>query len=633
MSRSVTRWCLLGVAACLIHGSPASAQDLFRAHPRSLDLAGVLTTPPARSTGPVTAARTPGELHGIVRDDEGRPLNGAVVSAHGSTAAFAMSDREGRFAFRSLPPGPYLVRVHLDGYAVPRGRYVQVNAGRREVWDISLDRVGTPDAPRMLTAGVGAVGDTASPSPARDDETSELAWRLRHMKRSVLREAHLGVVDDRAPDSFDEFGRVVGSPARFASALFAELDGQVNLLTTTSFDSAQDLFSIEGDAPQPIAYLAVSAPTAGGNWSVRGSMTQGDISSWIVAGSFTRRGPATHEYEVGASYATQRYQGANVEALAAVSEQSRQVGELHASDTWTVTPQVTVGAGGRYASYGYLNDRSLLSGRMQVVVQPSRSDPLRLSLSASHREIAPGAEEFVPPPSGMWLPPDRTFSELTRRPFRPERLDHIEIAGEREVVGGFIVGLRGFRQQIDDQLLTVFGELAEDSTVTLGHYQVGTAGDFASHGWGVSVTRDVISGTAASVAYTFADVDSQGLDARSEDLLVRISPSLVREKERIHDVTASVRSRLAPTATRLYVVYKLNTAYAEAAAAVPLAAARFEVQINQEMPFLDFTGASWEMLVGVRNLFRSDLYDGSIYDELLVIRPPKRVMGGVTVRF
>jgi hypothetical protein len=57
------------------------------------------------------------------------------------------------------------------------------------------------------------------------------------------------------------------------------------------------------------------------------------------------------------------------------------------------------------------------------------------------------------------------------------------------------------------------------------------------------------------------------------------------------------------------------------------------VQVNQEMPFLNFTGARWEMLAEVRNLFRSDLFDGSIYDELLVVRPPKRVVGGVTVRF
>ena len=32
-------------------------------------------------------------------------------------------------------------------------------------------------------------------------------------------------------------------------------------------------------------------------------------------------------------------------------------------------------------------------------------------------------------------------------------------------------------------------------------------------------------------------------------------------------------------------------------------------------------------------MFRSDLFDGSVYDELLVVRPPKRITGGVTVWF
>jgi hypothetical protein len=78
-------------------------------------------------------------------------------------------------------------------------------------------------------------------------------------------------------------------------------------------------------------------------------------------------------------------------------------------------------------------------------------------------------------------------------------------------------------------------------------------------------------------------------------------------------------------------VYKLNNAYATDTDTGT--AARFDVQLNQELPFLDFTGARWEMLAAVRNLFRADLFDGSIYDELLVVRPPKRVLGGVTVRF
>jgi hypothetical protein len=39
------------------------------------------------------------------------------------------------------------------------------------------------------------------------------------------------------------------------------------------------------------------------------------------------------------------------------------------------------------------------------------------------------------------------------------------------------------------------------------------------------------------------------------------------------------------------------------------------------------------MLVAVSNLFREDLAELSIYDELMVVRPPKRLVGGVTVRF
>ena len=57
------------------------------------------------------------------------------------------------------------------------------------------------------------------------------------------------------------------------------------------------------------------------------------------------------------------------------------------------------------------------------------------------------------------------------------------------------------------------------------------------------------------------------------------------------------------------------------------------MQVNQALPFLNFTNAQWEMLVAVSNLFRDDWARRSVYDELLVVRPPKRVLGGVTVRF
>jgi hypothetical protein len=48
---------------------------------------------------------------------------------------------------------------------------------------------------------------------------------------------------------------------------------------------------------------------------------------------------------------------------------------------------------------------------------------------------------------------------------------------------------------------------------------------------------------------------------------------------------------------------------------------------------MDFSTAKWEMLLGVRNFFRETAGDQSVYDELLVVRPPKRIVGGLTMRF
>jgi hypothetical protein len=83
-------------------------------------------------------------------------------------------------------------------------------------------------------------------------------------------------------------------------------------------------------------------------------------------------------------------------------------------------------------------------------------------------------------------------------------------------------------------------------------------------------------------------------------------------------------------------IYKLNAALAAADDSVPslaTARTRFDVQVNQSLPFLNFTNAQWEMLVAVSNLFKEELGETSIYDEALVVRPPKRVLGGVTVKF
>lgn len=620
MIRFVTRWWSIGVMVCAI-ASPALAQGPVRMH----------VQPVSR-----VAIETKGELHGIVEDEKGKPLIGAVVSALGSVTVFAVSDRDGRFAFRSLPAGPYLVRAHLQGYLPARGRVLQVSGTGRSVHTISLTRGTDPAEPTVLTAGLG--GGDAAIEEDEAHEHGEVAWRLRHMKRSVLKDAQQAVADlgaDDSPieDSFAGISRAVGTSARLATALFSDLslNGQLNLLTTTSFDRPQDLFAIDAMTPKGVAYVSLVAPTSRGEWLMRGTITQGDLSSWIVAGSYRRSPEAVHAYEAGLSYSTQQYLGGNSEALLAMRDGSRNVGAVFAYDNWAVAPRVRVGYGARYARYDYLPDESLVSPRLSVTLQPLSG--LRLRAAVSHRETAPGAEEFTPPAVGLWLPPERTFSALSRGGFRPERLDQVELAAEHEWASGVVLGVRTFRQRVDDQLVTIFGVAMAEPRRNVGHYHVGSAGDFDARGWTVSASRTVGDGVRASLDYTqFASQWSALSPDRA--VLQQVAPAVLRTDERIHDMTATVESIIAATSTRLFFLYKLNTGFAEAKDTTPSALrnVRFNVQVNQALP-LTIMKAHWEMVVAVSNLFSDEPFDSSVYDELFVIEPPKRVLGGVTMRF
>ena len=78
--------------------------------------------------------------------------------------------------------------------------------------------------------------------------------------------------------------------------------------------------------------------------------------------------------------------------------------------------------------------------------------------------------------------------------------------------------------------------------------------------------------------------------ARDGLALASVAPSALRNNERIHDVTATFDSVVAPSATRLFVVYKVNSAFARTRDTFSgsLTSARFNVQVNQSLPFISF---------------------------------------------
>ena len=168
----------------------------------------------------------------------------------------------------------------------------------------------------------------------------------------------------------------------------------------------------------------------------------------------------------------------------------------------------------------------------------------------------------------------------------------------------------------------------------LGHYYVATAGDIDARGWGAAMMHEVPGYVRGTLEYTVTDAIWDPASDMSIARAVRSIP--VAASERIHDLQTSIEATIPQTATRVYAKYRMNTAFWSGEPDLSMrssANARFNVRVNQSLPFLRFSNADWEALVDIRNMFRDVEADSSMYDEVFAIRAPKRIVGGLQVRF
>ena len=80
-----------------------------------------------------------GRLLGVVTDTAGIPIEGTIVSATGQGGvSVAVCDSNGRFEFRSLRSGQYLLRAHSAGQDIKQRSLVEVKPGLSTVHSITL---------------------------------------------------------------------------------------------------------------------------------------------------------------------------------------------------------------------------------------------------------------------------------------------------------------------------------------------------------------------------------------------------------------------------------------------------------------------------------------------------------------
>ena len=119
-----------------------------------------------------------GSLRGYIKDEQGGALPGVTVTATSPALiqpTTATTDAEGYYRLINLPPGTYVIKAELTGFAPYRREDVLLRAGANFQVDVTM-KIGS------LQETVTVAGESPSSSATcrfRRAETGAISWRLR----------------------------------------------------------------------------------------------------------------------------------------------------------------------------------------------------------------------------------------------------------------------------------------------------------------------------------------------------------------------------------------------------------------------------------------------------------------------
>ena len=620
------------------------------------------------STAALAEEPDTGRLLGTVTSDAEASFETLLVTASGPTGTtVATCDAAGRFEFSNLHPGLYLLRAHASGFTSAGRHIVEINPGLSTLHSMRLRRVvpAGGGASTVLAAGVtsglgaasgsdwlpadaeAAQPDAVEPEPPEPPDRlspaphahTEKAWRLRRARRSVLKDVSLPVpVPPPAggdwPRAADR-GALSGRPSSDLLQGFA-LSGQFQLLARTQIDAPGGTWSAN-HLPGQVAYVDVGAPEGESGWGVRGAVTMGDSGSWVLAGSYLAELSADHVIALGASYSKQRPPQADldltsVERSAANLYANRQVGSVEVDGRWTLSRRVSVGYGAALGHYGYLEQGRLFSPHTEVVVEPVARTRVRAAVARQH--VGPRRRGVPAFGRGVLAAPGADVRAPVALRAPAGTADAARGAGARARPGIDIRHRRAaFRQRVANQTLTLFGVEPGAAPSATDHYYLASAHGIDAAGWGVSFSHELAGRVRGAVEYSVTR--SRWEPWRGARLLPRAVNVARAGTERFHDVTTSIETQIPETATSVFVLARVNTAFSRSAATsvAPGLGTRFAFRVKQTLPFAPFGDSDWEVLVDVRNLLHEQTVGASVHDELLVVNPPKQFVGGLVVHF
>ncbi len=528
---------------------------------------------------------------GLVEDTRGVPVAGAVISLFGrglrGSSLVTLSDDTGRFFLPSLPAGSYTLRAMGDGHHPAPAHKITVVPDRDAVYTVSLAPLGEAPAEGQVTA---ATEDS--------DRARELTWLFRHKRRSVLEDTASGAA---ASTSW--------APASFSPTV-PDLAGSVELVATPT--------SLGLESLEPMAGLSLlrleGRLTDSARWSLAGLVAETEGTAWRLGAEFVVEPGGGHEVRAGSGYGSRFLR--SLDRSTPDRAEGRGVGALFLEDRWEMDERIVASFGARLAHIGFLAQANHVDPALSLEIRRDARTRIRGGVSA--RTLAPGGDLLAV--STLASAPAIAFAVMDQD-LQAERSYLAEMTIEQDF-GPAKVGAHVFYEDVRSQLYNAF----EGPSRSL---RVINAGDMASRGIGLTVARRFGSRVSGSFTYTLGH--SWRTSAMRWD--VEGGPPAALGETDYHDLVARLETQVPGTATRLSALYRVNRMDPTAQDQEPSLHSRFDVQLSQALPFIrSWTRADWDFLLAVRNLYYEPS-EGATLDELAVSNPPKRLLGGIAVRF
>lgn len=551
---------------------------------------------------------TAGYAHAAMSGDEkaGQLLIGSIPASAWSRPALV-----------TLPPqgAPSRAVPVLAGFApvLPSSFFGSSNGNSRLLFLSPLSplraalRVAAQDlALQTLTAfdAVQAEEPAASSEPEISADASAAARRreviLRQRRRSVLNETEAGG------------GRVNLAQSLDPGLEFSGLSGRVEILTLPSGTGASA--ASESSLPNGAGLVRLSGYlTDDLAFALTGLAAESAATTWRAGAEFELTAGDRNTFEVGAVYGT-RFNTASLPVGGEIDRRS--VGAFRLVHALKLFDNVTTRAGGRFVDAPFLRSSRSIDPELSVLIEDAMGDAsgssyLRLDLSGDTLfpglEVVTGESDLIALSEGL---------PVFAAHFEPQRTWNRGVA----------VGLKGastrMEARIQDQ--TVTHALLVFPSRSIGAPYVENGNRNRVQIGSVMIERTFGRGQAQTgIEYGYGRF---GVDAAR--------PGRPRD---FHQITTRFDAYLRRSGTGIAIFHRFHegasVADHDGATRPSTRAHRYLVELRQDVPFVpDIIGADMAFLLSLRNVYYDDV-DRRSLDEFAVAAPPRRITGGIRVKF